>query len=1367
MKRRVRIYKAGGQHGSYINKTAQYFQEGGMQMQEEVAIEEQTTQEPSDEQVITFIMQTLSQPNGSIEQAKQQLVQANVNPARITQLSETALEYINQQQDIQQAEATGNEEDAAAMQEEQDANDRAVAEEEQAAQNQEMYAQSEEGAVDPNEDYDNSAAYMRNGGMPNKRAYISNFIKLAKKQEGGDTEESKPDLKTDILEGRERKVKGFLTSVKDTAYNVALKKQAEEQYEQQMQQMQQMPPQGYAQDGGDTESGVSNFDPYHNLEHYSGAFEHSMPFNELTQAQFGGWGHGKERRAARRMNRMMPQGFNQMGNMMGNQMINPFMQQQMNPLAQFIPNQGNLGLANIDVRRTGMFGRPKEYTINFNTATPIKPQDIEANKKQELNNADEVVKDAEQKVEEEKKNTSTDKNTEVLKAEVELPAEEDITVEVENNSGRNLSGGKNNNTIIPEEQSVQSQGVIQNTINNSNKYPITTTHIDAKGNKHVKVVATNGKVYNKIIPAGSFTPKSKQTETSNINKPVSSWDSFKQDPISWMGYQEGGFTNQESGLYKFMGGGEDMEQFDLDYSDSKNISSPYFQSGGYFQTAGQTDDTVVDILDTKGNVLRKGTLAEAERAGLNHRVVTDTKELDKTKENKNVVDLDYAKEYMQNQGIGINNPFAFISRGNNWNKPVGSPYGTRTLNPISGMIGPNAQVSSINVNKSRLNGTPKKFTVNYNIPGQNGVVNPIATNATNSQSGERTRGVIGTADRPESRLRGMYRRLTEKDFSPTEKSTTGFHDKGDEAYKEQFGHYPGEGKTNEALAAELKFVPPTQEQLENETYNPPPSIDGDISMRTRSNYKFNPEVIPQESYMQDPELMPFTESSLNPFNQPRREEQVPLEPGQEGPITEQEASDQEFYDQQEQQRQQDTRGYGAGLLGMPNEQQLYNQSLGNENQQDLQDFELQKMYDQNQQYPGLGDLDSLDYTQQVGPQVVQEQVNNPVVQQNRKVNTRVRRNTTPITNNNRVTNNNRAVNKTINKTVDNAPIKDINSNVSKTTLTPEQQKADQEYKRKRAERDAARVRTTATEDPSASSNFYSNPDDVMSDVNKQQQQQQQKVKQAKQNFQKTYGIDKPTLEMYLSLGNSPQAQSMEKSYPQLKQAANRYNEELKRQATIKAQQDFIKRTMFQRQYGGNALPKAQFGPANQAFGPEEEKDNRDYIPPGYYFNAVKGQIENSAGVKYDPASKVNSFFSADIDKSGVPDYLQKSDDQQISQKFKNKQEWNIDAKGALDAFNTGANALSGFIERGQQAKQNRNMGSKFDASNIYAQTDERDRGTYGPEGDFRPDETGFKGVVKYGGYMEEGGSYEEGGDTWMSEEQIQQFLAEGGELEFV
>jgi hypothetical protein len=1373
MKRRVRIYKAGGQHGSYINKTAQYFQEGGMQMQEEVAPEEQPAQEPSDEQVITFIMQTLSQPNGSIEQAKQQLVQANINPARITQLSEAALEYINQQQDIALAEATGNEEDAAAMQLEQDANDRAVAEEEQAAQqaaqNQEMYAQSEESAVDPNENDDSSAAYMRSGGMPNKRAYISNFIKLAKKQEGGDTEESKSDIKTDIpVGGRVEKVSKFHNALKSTANNAALKEQAEKQYEQQMQQMQQMPPQGYAQDGGDTESGISDFDPYHNLEHYSGAFEHSMPFNALTEAQFGGWGHGRERRAARRMNRMMPQGFNQMANIMGNmgnQMINPFMQQQMNPLAQFMPNQGNLGLANIDVRRTGIFGRPKEYTINFNTVSPVTIKDIADTKKQEINNAETTKKEVEETVKEEETNTATTKNAEVEKAAIELPEESDITVttnEVKRNSGKNLSGGNENVNVIgngtgimpiPEQQPIQSKGVIQNVISNANKYPVTTKHVDAKGNTHIRVVATNGKVYNKIIPPTWENDWSNDKQRTFEKTPVKGINKFiPTDNFQWEQepkYQQGGFTDPNSGLYKFMGGGEDMDQTNLDYSDSKNVSSPYFQSGGYFQTAGQTDDTVVDILDTKGNVLRKGTLAEAERAGLNHRVSPTTNtSTTNTNQNTNPQNFDYAQQYLQylqnqnqNQGsgLGTNNPFSFISRGNNWNKAIGKPYGT--INPISGMIGPNAQVSSIKVDKTRMfgpnKGAPKKFTVNYNVPGQPGInasgtpqsyvgsdgqthwMNNGNQSSKGNQETGRKRPVADMLLR--SRVPGLQQlgaKMYPWENNNTSESMSGLHDKGDEAYKEHFGHYPGEGKTDEALAAELKFIPPTQEQLENETYNPAPTVESAISMPTKSNL-YNPNTIPLDQFT-SPELMPFYESSLNPFNQPRREEQVPLEPGQEGPLTEQEVNDQEFYDQQEQQREQDMRGYGVGLLSMPNEQQLYAQSLANENQQNVQDFELQRMYDQNQQYPELGDLESLDYTQQVGPQAIPEQVNENIIQQNKPV---------YRPNSNQKINSILRVNQNKKSTVNNAP---ENWSEAATKNMTRQQKAD---------------------------------------------------------FQRREGANYDKLQTLKSkiMGNNPKTfraavQPIDNSG---KAIFNKMSptQKLNYLGILKKQDRGLYESYIALLQKGGTLPKAQFGP------PED-------IPFGYFKDPNgTGVYKNLAGEIYKPKTNLegntdklmgNEFTqegnglttdkSMGFDSSGTGyrnEGLLSDEEKQagamnkVSQKFKNKQEWNIDAKGALDFGNMAGNKLAGFLERSQQAKQNRNMGSKYDASNLYAQTDEKDRGTYGQEGDFKPNETSFKGVVQYGGYMEEGGSYEEGGDTWMSEEQIQQFLAEGGELEFV
>ena len=1478
MKRRVRIYKAGGQHGSYINKTAQYFQEGDMQMQEEVAPEEQPAQELSDEQVITFIMQTLSQPNGSIEQAKQQLVQANITPARITQLSEAALEYINQQQDIALAEATGNEEDAAAMKLEQDANDRAVAEEEQAAQqaaqNQEMYAQSEESAVDPNENDDSSAAYMRSGGMPNKRAYISNFIKLAKKQEGGDTEESKSDIKTDIpVGGRVEKVSKFHNALKSTANNVALKEQAEKQYEQQMQQMQQMPPQGYAQDGGDAESGISDFDPYHNLEHYSGAFEHSMPFNALTEAQFGGWGHGRERRAARRMNRMMPQGFNQMANIMGNmgnQMINPFMQQQMNPLAQFMPNQGNLGLANIDVRRTGIFGRPKEYTINFNTASPVTIKDVADTKKQEINNAETTKKEVEETVKEEETNTATTKNAEVEKTADELPEESDITVttnEVKRNSGKNLSGGNENVNVIgngtgimpiPEQQPIQSKGVIQNAINKANQYPSIGTNQNITPITGAKVgpfdftkIANVGQGMGNVL-AQTVQDKAKAEKIAKwkehlrqekINalpflekqmwyaehpedkpkikpgkKPIST---SNNGVIKW---QQGGFTDPNSGLYKFMGGGEDMNQANLDYSDSKNISTPYFSNGGLyrFQKEGEVTDENTCLPGMTG-CFPQGSegnkevveLTEDEKAA---KVIADKEAADKlvaskiasdklaaetarnayideqmkkgnnTNSNVDYENFNYAQQYLQNLGLGANNPFSFISRGNNWNKAIGKPYGTGTLNPISGMIGPNAQVSSINVDKTRMfgpnKGAPKKFTVNYNVPGQPGI-NASGTPQSYVGSDGQTHWMnsntnnAGQLSNQSWRDKRNDRRTerTSKWFGEHGKDTwTGTpHDKNDEAYKEQFGHYPGEEKIS------TKFIPPTQDQLENETYEPIPGSTPETDpgyqldaegMRAIPQYespysKLQTRPLTQIENGYVPELMP----GINMYNEPQntldQTEEMPPMVNTAGPMVGAEDMVQEY-----------EPPFSEKVDLMNSQLQVpdyYPNSMGDRLTQEQVSQNL------NENLHGVGympenELLNYDHYDSSNDFKLDPITNKPVIRQ--KIN---RRNTNP-SNNNRVTNNNNNNNRAVNNKSDDAPIEKVNSNVSKTTLTPKQQKADQEYKRKQVEQEA---RSRAYIVPEGSNPIYNNSDEVISDVAKRQEQAQKSFRQAQEKFKKTYGIDQSTLEMYLNVENTDQARSMEKAYPQLKQAAIKYKPVYTRQAQEKAVQDIFNRatTMFQRQYGGNALPKAQFGP------PED-------IPFGYFKDPNgTGVYRNLAGEIYKPKTNLegntdklmgNEFTqegnglttdkSMGFDSSGTGyrnEGLLSDEEKQagamnkVSQKFKNKQEWNIDAKGALDFGNMAGNKLAGFLERSQQTKQNRNMGSKYDASNLYAQTDEKDRGTYGQEGDFKPNETGFKGVVKYGGYMEEGGSYKEGGYTWMSKEQIEQFLAEGGELEFV
>jgi len=1322
-KRRVRIYKAGGEQGSYINKTQQYFQEGGIP-------QEQQAPAPTDEDIVMFIMQTLSQPNGSIEQAQQQLLQSSIDPRKVNQLSEVALDYINEQADAKQATSMEDDEDATELNAEQEATDRQAAEqiayEDQQAQLQQMYAQSEEGGVDFNqedpqfiEDEEDVPQMARRGGPISKRKYIDTFMKLTKKAEGGKTNS------TDIpLGGREERVNNFLGSVKNEANTAALKQQAEEQYNQYMQHLQQPPMmQGYAQDGGIfPDQNIDSENPMHHIAAYATSIHDIFDSPQIgtnTELQFGGWGHGKERRAARRMNRMIPQGFNPM--MQGN----PFMQgnDPLSQFTQFMPNQGNLGLANIDVRRTGMFGRPKEYTINFNQPA------YNSNRSEAV--TQEIVKDdvAEKEVIPEVVVTA-DETAPVVAEEVvtktTLPTADEIEIVGTSNGKKSTSTSSSVSTSKSTSKSNNKDA--NKSSATTSKSPIRTDlksgrHVDAKGNLHIRHVSADGKVYNKIMPAGSFTKES-----------MSSWESFKEDPLKWMGYQQGGFTDEESGLTRFTGGGEDFSQYDLDYSDSKNTISPYFQQGGYFQTAGQTDNTVVDILDTSGNVVRKGTLAEAERAGLNHRVSPTTNASNtNTTQNTNPQNFDYAQQYLRSQGIQYN-PSVFmppngITRGANWNKPVGRPYGTGTLNPISGMIGPNAQVSSIKVDKIRRfgpnKGDAKKFTVNYNVPGKPGINasgTPQSYKGSDGQthwmgSNEGTKGVIGTADKPESRARSMYRRLTEKNFAPTEQSTTGFHDKNDEAYKKIYGHYPGEDTVDPKLAAELKFIPPTQEQLENETYEPAPTVDSDINMLTRSN-KYSPEAIPRESYMQNQEIIP-NQFNADP-NYQARQEPLPLEEGQEGPSTEEDA----LYDQQyNQQRNQDLAGFGAGLLGVPNEQDLYNQSQGDVSAEEMQNYELQKMYDQSQQYPELGDLESLDYTQQVGPQAIPENVQ-------------------PIT------------------------------NASNVRVTPTQNNKNELVSQRTFRRTPETVKKKTPETTWLDDNSKNMSRQERADYQNKEAKNFQKLQDLKESY--TQEDPRAFRKSQQAIDNTGKRQFAKMSPTQKLDYLNRL-----KNVDINLYEGYLKLL----QKGGTALPQAQFG------------DTGSNIPFGYFkdpngtgvyknlagdIHAPKTNFEGNADklMRENPLAMEKNFTN---DVTGQKAGIQMGEDgayqnngllsdeekqngamNQFSQKFKNKQEWNIDAQSALDFTNAGLNKGISLLDQFNSAKQNRNQGNIYNADQLYATTNEKDRGDWDQEGRFRLDQEGDNGL-RMG---KKGGSLQ-GEETWMSEEQIRQFLAEGGELEFI
>lgn len=119
---------------------------------------------------------------------------------------------------------------------------------------------------------------------------------------------------------------------------------------------------------------------------------------------------------------------------------------------------------------------------------------------------------------------------------------------------------------------------------------------------------------------------------------------------------------------------------------------------------------------------------------------------------------------------------------------------------------------------------------------------------------------------------------------------------------------------------------------------------------------------------------------------------------------------------------------------------------------------------------------------------------------------------------------------------------------------------------------------------------------------------------------------------------------------------------------------------------------------------------------------------------------------------------------------------NFDGADGVNAFNVGATAVTGFMNNLDTAKQEKEMyENNFTSDNMYAASNSKDRGDYvdyGQQlGQFRYDQMGSdtSGRFAYGqegGYMQEG-SYAEDDEVEMTEEELEEFLANGGEVEYL
>jgi hypothetical protein len=195
----------------------------------------------------------------------------------------------------------------------------------------------------------------RYGGMPSKRSYVNSVLKLVKKQMGGDSAAPKSAEYNDDnadptgANVRKKSLDKFIGSVKNQSSMALAKQQAEQQYEQMMQQQQMMQQYAMAQQGGQQpgqgDQNIYQGQDYENPMHHLALFSQATgdvfqdDQNQITQAQFGGL-FGR-----RRMRNMMQQGM---------------------PMIPGMPP-----ITRMDVRKSGWFGKPKEYSIEFGQYSPM------------------------------------------------------------------------------------------------------------------------------------------------------------------------------------------------------------------------------------------------------------------------------------------------------------------------------------------------------------------------------------------------------------------------------------------------------------------------------------------------------------------------------------------------------------------------------------------------------------------------------------------------------------------------------------------------------------------------------------------------------------------------------------------------------------------------------------------------------------------------------------------------------------------------------------------------------------------------------------------------------------------------------------
>ena len=198
-------------------------------------------------------------------------------------------------------------------------------------------------------------------------------------------------------------------------------------------------------------------------------------------------------------------------------------------------------------------------------------------------------------------------------------------------------------------------------------------------------------------------------------------------------------------------------------------------------------------------------------------------------------------------------------------------------------------------------------------------------------------------------------------------------------------------------------------------------------------------------------------------------------------------------------------------------------------------------------------------------------------------------------------------------------------------------------------------------------------------------------------------------------------------------------------------------------------------------------------PIAYNNNPAVGTVDWS---NFTANFKPQQSLSTDADGNTIPDYLQKQEDMTMEKMpilsgtaglrglaKGTEQLAGVNTPLAVDVKNkltqgerearliTGNSALrgiAGYKNRIDDTKQMQGFYDNLTADNLYASDPSRDRGDYAESGLYRPDEQGqnwYGRSAQMGGYIDD--DFEDGEELYMTDDEIKQYMANGGQVEFI